>query len=148
VILTQSIAIGLLVGFIFYELTGLSAGGFVVPGYIALYWDRPLMVLATIIISFFTYCFVSALSRVATVYGRRRFILMIMVGFSFQWLFSLTLIKTHFMVYEMDVIGMIIPGLIANEMSRQRIIPTIASLCIVSIFVRLVLISTGLMKSY
>ena len=41
---------------------------------------------------------------------------------------------------ELRSIGYIIPGLIANEMRRQGIFPTIYSLAIVSIIVRLILL--------
>ncbi|MFA7203055.1 MAG: poly-gamma-glutamate biosynthesis protein PgsC/CapC, partial [Candidatus Caldatribacteriota bacterium] len=33
----QAIGIGIAIGFLFYELVGLSPGGIVVPGYIALF---------------------------------------------------------------------------------------------------------------
>jgi len=147
-ILIESIAIGLVFGFFFYEWVGLSAGGFVVPGYLALYWDRPLFILATLIISLATFGVVHLLSRVTILYGRRRFILMILVGFGLQWLFRLFVIETHLLISEMDTIGYIIPGLIANEMERQRILPTMASLVIVSVLVRLTLMVLGLLRSW
>ena len=40
-ILTASIGIGLVVSLMFSEMFGLAAGGMVVPGYIALYLNRP-----------------------------------------------------------------------------------------------------------
>ena len=79
--LTESIAIGLVLGFFFYEWVGFSAGGFVVPGYLALYWDRPLTIAATLGISLVTYGVMYGLSRVTILYGRRRFILKVLTGF-------------------------------------------------------------------
>lgn len=35
------------------EFLGLAAGGLVVPGYIALFWDRPLQIVGTIIAALF-----------------------------------------------------------------------------------------------
>ena len=79
-LLTESIAIGLVLGFFCYEWIGLSAGGFVVPGYIALYWDRPLMVAATLCLAFIVHLGVEGISRIAIVYGRRRFMLALLTG--------------------------------------------------------------------
>jgi len=141
--LTESIAIGLGMGFFFYEWVGLSAGGFVVPGYIALYWDRPLMVGSTLAMSLLVYGLVQLLSRFTLLYGRRRFVLTVLLGFAFQWAFHALVTKTQFMSAEADTIGYIIPGLIAHEMARQRILSTLFSLIIVSVMVRLVLIVLG-----
>ncbi len=146
--LTESIAIGLVFGFFFYEWVGFSAGGFVVPGYIALYWDRPWMIASTLVISLVAFGVVRLLSQVTILYGRRRFILAILAGFLLQWLFRLLIIQTHFIAIEIDPIGYIIPGLIANEMERQRIVPTVLSLIIVSVLVRLTLIALGILRSW
>jgi poly-gamma-glutamate biosynthesis protein PgsC/CapC len=138
--LIESIAVGLVFGFFFYELVGFSAGGFVVPGYIALYWDRPLMIASTLMIGLATHGAVHCLSKITILYGRRRFTLTVIAGFAFQWLFRLLVIKTPFLNTEIDTIGYIIPGLIANEMERQRVLPTVSSLIIISVAVRLTLI--------
>jgi hypothetical protein len=72
---------------------------------------------------------------------------MILVGFAFQWLYRVVAIKTQFLPVEIDTIGFIIPGLIANEMGRQRILPTLGSLAIVTVLVRLILILIGYFKT-
>jgi len=141
--LTESIALGLIVGFFFYEGVGYSPGGLVVPGYIALYLDRPLVVLATLITALLVYGAVSVLSRIAIVYSRRRFLLMVITGFGFQWFFEQLFSSFAIAPAELQTIGYIIPGLIANDMDRQRAIPTLSSLIVVSIVVRLILIILG-----
>ena len=118
-----------------------------VPGYLALYLDRPFMVLSTLTVSLLTYGAVQLLSRVTILYGRRRFILMILAGFALQWLYRALAIKTGFLPVEIDTIGYIIPGLIANEMGRQRILPTLGSLAVVTVLVRLILILIGYVKT-
>jgi poly-gamma-glutamate biosynthesis protein PgsC/CapC len=147
-ILTESIAIGLIFGFFFYEWVGFSAGGFVVPGYIALYWDRPLMILSTFMVSLLTYGLVHFLAQLTILYGRRRFILTIIMGFAFRWLFDLLVVQTSVFNAEINTIGYIIPGLIANEMERQRILPTLFSLIIISVLVRLTLIGIGALRAW
>ncbi len=114
--LTESIAIGLVFGFFFYEWVGLSAGGFVVPGYIALQLSSPLLLAGTLTTSLLTYFSVKAASRYIILYGRRRFILMVLTGFAWQWLFKVVVIQQFVLTMETDILGFIIPGLIANEM--------------------------------
>jgi len=148
VLLTESIAVGLLLGFLFYEWVGLTAGGLVVPGYIALYWDRPLMIASTLAVSLITLVAVRLLARLTVLYGKRRFILTIIVGFLFRWLFELFVTRTGLLSVEIDTIGYIIPGLIANEMERQRVFPTVFSLLLISVLVRLVLIAFRWIKGF
>ena len=147
-ILTVSIAIGLALGFLFYEWIGFLPGGLVVPGYIALYWDHPFMIASTLMVSLLVWGVVRALSKITILYGRRRFTLMIIMGFLFQWLFELVVIRTHLANIEIDTIGYIIPGLIANEMDRQGIVPTVSMLIIVSVIVRLILIVFGFLRAW
>ena len=144
--LTESIAIGLVFGFFFYEWFGLSAGGFVVPGYIALQMNNPLFLAGTLATSLLTYLSVKLASRYAIIYGRRRFILMVLTGFAWQWGFKLLLIQRGAITGESDILGFIIPGLIANEMERQSILPTLTALVVVSVMVRLSLIALGLFR--
>ncbi len=147
-LLTESIAVGLVLGFLFHEWVGLTAGGMVVPGYIALYWDRPLMIAVTLALSLITLVLVRLLARVMILYGRRRFILMMIAGFLFRWLFEVFVTRTGLLGIEIDTIGYIIPGLIANEMERQRVLPTIFSLLVISVLVRLILIALGSVRGF
>jgi poly-gamma-glutamate biosynthesis protein PgsC/CapC len=103
------------------------------------------MVVCTLVVSLLTYVSVKALSCVTILYGRRRFILMVLAGFAWQSLFRLA-VQQHFIAAEMDTVGFIIPGLIANEMERQRILPTLMAMVVVSILVRLALIAFGLLS--
>lgn len=146
-LLTEAIAIGLVLGFFCYEWLGLSAGGFVVPGYLALYWDRPGMVATTLALAFMVHLTVAGIGRMAIVYGRRRFMLCLLAGFAGQWLLEIVARGTGMIPLEIDAIGYIIPGLIANEMSRQRVVPTVCMLVALSVAVRLVLIALGQLRS-
>lgn len=148
--LTLSIAIGLIVSLLFTEVFGLSAGGMIVPGYLAIHLDRPLTVLVTLLTAVATFAAVRAVSQVAIVYGRRRIVLMVLFGFLFGSLLrSLpaawgmaptdpTQIPEYFCV-----IGYIIPGLIALWIDRQGWVETISPLLTSSVLVRLVLLIVG-----
>ena len=144
--LIPAIAIGLIAGFFLYEWIGLSPGGFVVPGYVALFLDRPWVLAATAVASLLTWGVVRGLSRWLVLYGRRRFMLMVLAGFACQWLVEWGLGHLPAPIPQADVIGFIIPGLIANEVDRQGAIPTLSALAVLSVFVRLVLAACGLLE--
>jgi len=136
----QAIGIGIMVSFAFYEIVGFSPGGIVVPGYVALFLDQPIRILVTLLVALLTYFAVKILSNYIILYGRRRFLTMVLVSFLLKWLIEEIIIKMPISGIELRSIGYIIPGLIANEMRRQGIFPTIYSLAIVSILVRLILL--------
>lgn len=142
-LLVLSIAIGIVVSFVFSEVYGLAAGGVVVPGYIALYAHKPVAITLTLLIAFGTYALVKVLSSFIIVYGRRRTSLMILVGFSAgAWVSHLEILSglPRMDDVETNVIGYIIPGLIAIWFDRQGIAPTAASLAIATAVVRLCLL--------
>lgn len=142
-IVTVSIGLGLVVSMFFSELLGIAAGGMVVPGYIALYLDQPQSIIYTIVISYITYFIVHSLSSIIIIYGRRRTLLMIIVGFFLGWFVRMTgSIPFGKETIDLTIVGYIIPGLIAIWMDRQGILQTITSLVTSSIIVRLILILT------
>ena len=140
-LVSLSIGIGLVVSLVFSEMLGLTAGGMVVPGYVALYLDRPLVIILTCLVSYLTYFIVHALSAVMIIYGRRRTVLMILVGFAIGALLRLfgtvDLASTS---VDLTIIGYIIPGLIAIWIDRQGLVESISTLIIASVMVRLILI--------
>ena len=128
----ESIFLGILLGVIYYELVGLTPGGIIVPGYIALFLGRPWMLATTLLVALATLLFIMGLSRFVILYGRRAFLAAVLIGFLLKWGLESYLIGAAGMTYELAVIGYIIPGLIAHDMRRQGIAPTLASLLIVS----------------
>ncbi len=140
-IVTVSLGLGLVISLAFSEFLGVAAGGMVVPGYVALYLDRPLVILITLLASYVTFFAVHSLSTVMVIYGRRRTVMMILVGFLFGWLIrSLGPLNTDFGVIELSMVGYIIPGLIAVWIDRQGTLETFSALITASVIVRLGLI--------
>ena len=135
----QAIGLGIAIGFLFYELVGLSPGGIVVPGYIALFINQPWRIIITVAIAILTYYMVIFLSNFLILYGKRRFLSMILISFFVKWLVEGFLFKLPVTGIEIQSIGYIIPGLLANEMQRQGILPTLLATAIVTILVRLTL---------
>ncbi|MFP4459199.1 MAG: poly-gamma-glutamate biosynthesis protein PgsC [Candidatus Zixiibacteriota bacterium] len=134
-----AVGTGLVISFIFAETIGLAAGGLVVPGYIAMFLDRPLMILGTLVVAFVSYLFIKIIARYAILYGRRRLILAILFGFVFSVLFR-TFGGTFTMSNLFLPIGYVIPGLLAYWMDKQGIVDTLSTLFIASVVVRLIVI--------
>lgn len=142
-ILTLSIGLGLAVALLFAELFGLTAGGMVVPGYIALHMHDPAAIIFTLATGLATFFIVQALSSVMLIYGRRRTVFMILIGFILgMGLKMISPPHVGFLSGDYEVIGFIIPGLIGIWLDRQGIFETLSSLIIVSVIVRLILILT------
>ncbi|MBU0550127.1 poly-gamma-glutamate biosynthesis protein PgsC [Myxococcota bacterium] len=137
-LLPLSVGVGLVTSLLFTELFGLAAGGMVVPGYFALYLNRPEEVIFTLLAGVLTYAITNALSAVVILYGRRRTALTILIGYLLGMGFRALPVSALGM--ETDVIGYIIPGLIALWIARQGIIETVTSILTVSVVVRLALI--------
>jgi len=140
-LVSLSIGIGLVVSLTFSEMLGLTAGGMVVPGYMALYMDRPIVIILTLLVSYLTYFIVHSLSAVMIIYGRRRTVLMILVGFAMGALLrSFGTLHLPMTSIDLSIIGYIIPGLIAIWIDRQGLIESFSALLIASVIVRIILI--------
>lgn len=139
-LLPLSVGIGLFISLMFTELFGIAAGGMIVPGYIALYLTKPMDVVVTVGAGFATFAIVHTLSQFLIVYGRRRTVLMILVGYLIGMLIRWSTGAFGHASVELQVIGFVIPGLIAIWLDRQGIVETIAALLTASVVVRLILV--------
>ncbi|MFO0724151.1 MAG: poly-gamma-glutamate biosynthesis protein PgsC [Myxococcota bacterium] len=141
-LLPLSIGVGLAVSLLFSELFGLAAGGMVVPGYIALHLHRPLDVALTVGAGVLTFAVVHALASIVILYGKRRTVLMILVGYLFGALARAVAAASIADVANVDLhlIGYVIPGLIAIWIERQGFVETMSALVTASVVVRLVLV--------
>lgn len=136
----QSIGLGLLISLIFSETLGIAAGGMVVPGYLALMVHEPMRIAGTILVSLATLGVVKLISRYALVYGRRRIVVAVLVGFIFGAVSrDLLIFHVQGATLEFQTIGFIIPGLIANWMDRQGVVSTLSIMVTTSVVVRLLL---------
>lgn len=136
-LLPLSVGVGLAVSLLFTELFGIASAGMVVPGYLALSLHNPGNLVATLAVALLTFAIVRVLGTFMIIYGRRRIALMILIGYMLgmlvqQW--------SGIWIQDFAVIGFIIPGLIAIWMDRQGMFETLASLAIVAVVVRLILI--------
>lgn len=128
----ETLLVGLVVAVLYIEVLDIYPGGIIVPAYVALYLDQPLKILVTLmvaVISVFTY---RLLSRYLILFGKRRFVMFILLGALGAQLLYLILPYLFPEPVGLQVIGWLIPGLLANNIERQKFIPTVASLLVVS----------------
>lgn len=132
------IAIGVVVSLLYSETFGVAPGGIIVPGYLALGLVAPMPLLVTLGLGLLTFFIVRVIATVTIVYGRRRTALMILIGFLIgegvrSGLGAALVIGG----IELDVIGYIVPGLIAIWIDRQGAIVTLSSAVTASVVTRL-----------
>ena len=129
----ETLFIGIIIAVIYIEMMDIYPGGIIVPAYIALYLDQPLKVLATIAVAFLSLYTYKVLSRYLILFGKRRFVMMVLLGALWSQLWFLVIPHFFASPLELRAIGWLIPGLLANNLEKQKLIPTLASMFTVSI---------------
>jgi poly-gamma-glutamate biosynthesis protein PgsC/CapC len=125
--------IGLLISLTFTALTGVYPGGIIVPSYLVLFIHEPARIAGTLIAAFLTTAVYRLSCRWLILFGRRRFVFLILVGgvLAFLWRHF---VPAFFPVsLEFRVIGWVIPGLIASHLERQGFLVTTAALVTVTV---------------
>ena len=123
-----SLFVGVVLSLIFAEKFGINPAGLVVPGYLALIFDQPIMLSSVLIISCLTYFIVSnGISKWVILYGRRKFAAMILTGMVIKFIFDLLYPLTPFEMVEVSGIGVVIPGIIANTIQKQGVVITLST---------------------
>ena len=131
-----SIGLGIILSLVLSEDLGVTAGGIIVPGYIALFLHQPIQVVSTFTVAVIVLIIIKLLSRVMFLYGKRRIVLALILGFFFGYLSRIIYIDTE-SINNVAVIGNIIPGLIANWMDRQGVIRTLSVVLLTAVIVKL-----------
>ncbi len=149
-----AIGIGMCLSLLLTETLGVTAGGVIVPGYIALFLHEPIQIIVTFSISFLVLFILKILSNFMFIYGKRRLVLSLLLGFLFGYLskiyFNFNIIENAPLLssfnlefleqYGLTSIGNIIPGLIASWMDRQGSIKTISVIMIIAVLTGLIMI--------
>lgn len=129
---TKIIIIGVIVSLLFTEITNLNAG-LIIPGYLALNITNPTRILWTIIVAIISYAICKILSQVFILYGRRKYAFMILLSFAISFL----------ILKDANVIGILIPGIIAREFDRQGVLLTLLSIAFTTAIVVLLMFIIG-----
>jgi len=133
-----TLGLGLILSILFSEVLGLAAGGMVVPGYLALEIHHPGRLAMTFLCALGTFALVQLASRFMLIYGRRRTAAMILVGFVLRYAMQMGIGTYLPQSSEMlDIIGHIVPGLIAIWMARQGVAETVCTGIMAAVVIRL-----------
>lgn len=128
----ETLFIGLVLALLWAEITDVSPGGLIVAGYFALYLDRPLRVAATLAVALLALAAYRLLAGRFLLFGRRRFVLLVLLGAVLAQAWSLLLPGIPDAPAELRVIGWVVPGILASSLVRQKPLPVLASLAAVS----------------
>ena len=140
--MAELLFLGVIVSIAFYELIDITPGGIIVPGLMVVYIGQPLKMLYTVVISVIAYFIVNLMSRRFLVFGKRRFVLMIIICLILHVL--LNLIFGSFIgslgKSTMSLVGYTVAGIIANNMYKQGVVKTASSLAVTVCFIELIVL--------
>ena len=137
-VLVEAVALGLILSLYLSDLVGFVAGGLIVPGYMALIIDKPKLLIGTLLASILTWVLLKVISRFALIFGRRRLVLAVLLGFALGEM-SRALTQTG-LAWEVQAFGFVIPGLIAYWMENQGVIETLSMMVILAIIIHFILL--------
>lgn len=141
-----AILLGVVASMLFYERYGVTTGGAIVPGYLALFVPRPTQIVSTYLIAILTYWIVQKYLRPRwMLWGRRLFESEILVSLILQSIWIGLLFILIAFVPQLSLlfgIGFLLPGIIAHDMGRQGVTTTVRAsmVCTLIVFGIVVLI--------
>lgn len=142
-----ALALGILFALVCYLTTNLSPGGMITPGWLALGLianPRRLLLIGGVIL--LTYVASRALQRVVILYGKRLFATVVMAAVFIQTGLFLFLIRPFPEIFGFTTLGFIVPGLVAYQLLRQPIVPTLVATATVTAMSYMVVLSGILLR--
>lgn len=138
--LIESLLIGFIIGFLLYEFYGVSPGGVITPAYFAINIKYPESIISTVVLAFIVLYIIKFLSSYLIIFGKRRLMISIMIGFLMKMIIDIYIINVVPLQMDIHTIGYVIPGLIANEFYRQGNIKTLLSMTTATVLTALILL--------
>ena len=126
---------GVAISLLFVELTGLSPAGLIVPGYLALCLQTPWRIVYTLAVAVAAWGIAKLLGNVMILYGRRRFAVMVLLSFA---------IDLGLLAYDPGMIGVLVPGIMAQELERQGFLKSLVPLAAVVGILALIMMWQGM----
>ena len=121
------LAIGILLGMLYYHKTGWACGGIITPGVIAIYIGDPEKVLVSIAAGLVTWIVLKFLVRFSGIYGRQRLAAAMLIALALRYPLVSVWGETSLWL------GWVVPGLIGADMQRQGVVITLAAVVAVSV---------------
>ncbi len=137
--MVEKLFIGVVLALIYSEITGIVPGGLIVPAFVALTLDNFWRALLTLGAALITLAIFRLASKFFLLFGRRRFFFLLLLGACLSEL-SYYLNQKYWVEEslnlshpEIRIVGLIIPGLLASNLERQKFWLTLASFITVTI---------------
>ena len=124
---TICLAVGILLGMLYYHKTGWACGGIITPGVIAIYIGDPDKVLVSIAAGLVTWIVLKILVRYSGIYGRQRLAAAMLIALALRYPLVSVWGETSLWL------GWVVPGLIGADMQRQGVAITLAAVVAVSV---------------
>lgn len=140
-----AIALSVLWSFGLYEAFGLLTGGMVSAGYLCLFFEQPFRIVTTLLLAVIVYGLTRLLSRYVILYGRRRFMLVIVLSLIFAWVIERFILGIALIPQDTRIIGHVVPGLIANDMVKQGIPRTLLGVMLSAALVRVLIMAVSVL---
>jgi poly-gamma-glutamate biosynthesis protein PgsC/CapC len=128
-VVRMALAFGIIVSILIYERWRVTGGAAVVAGYLALFVNRPLYIITTVVLAIATYQIVQRfIARRMFLYGRRRLVVMVLIGMVLQLITGAIAFALNFSAFVNQAtpwmvglygVGFVLPGLIAQDIERQ-----------------------------
>ena len=126
-----AVAVGLILSVLMEEFLGISSGGVVVAGYLAMICDDLMSMAIVLLVALATYLVVElVLSRFLLLFGKRKFVACLLVSLIFKVAADLLVPMLPVATLAFRGIGLISPGLIANTSARQGLHITIPAVLV------------------
>lgn len=127
------IILGILLSIFFYEICEFSPGGLIVPGYLALYLNNPSRIIATFFIALISFFIIRFLENYIILFGRRKFAFYIIITFFLKLFFKNMDLTT---LIGGEIIGILIPSIIAQDIDKNGIFKTIPATLLLSLVIK------------
>lgn len=128
-----ALLVGLLLSLAIEEFIGVSSGGVVVAGYLAMVCDDLVSVGVVILIALLTFLIVEfVLPKFILLFGKRKFVACILVALVFKMIADFFVPILPFATMAFHGIGVITPGLIAHTATKQGIHITVPAVLVAS----------------
>jgi len=143
-----TMTVGIAVTVVLLELTGMVAGGIIVPAYVSLILSSPISLGALLAMALAVMLALRLLAQVMPLYGTRRYGLSVLLGgvlnAGAQTMFTASAL--HFVLpIEWTAFGYLVPGLIAWHFDRQGIARTVLMIAIAAPLVRALVLLLSLL---
>lgn len=124
---TFCLAIGMLLGAIYYHKTGWACGGIITPGVIAMYISDPEKVIISLAVGLIVWAILEGLVRRFNIYGRQRLVVAMFIALALRY--PMVSVWGGASLW----LGWVVPGLIGADMQRQGILITLGAVIATSI---------------